>query len=285
MANTNSNPVLGWPLRLFMGIVALVLIIGLMLFFFPSLISHRWPWKLTPFNTRFLGAIYLSEMTVVAVMLVVNRWAPARIALPIALTFTGLVSVASFFSLDSFLWQRRGSWIWFVLYLDSVLISAAFVWVYRHLPQPTLALPPAGFKQKALQLEAVALGIYGLGLLLAPTLFSAFWPWKIDSFHGQLYSAIFIGGAIGVYLLSRAAAPIELFTMGLAELVFGFFAIAGLIIVDMAVDKVKWDAPGTWLWLGLFVLILVVGLHKIWQSRAEKTAAASKPITPGATIN
>ena len=37
----------------------------------------------------------------------------------------------------------------------------------------------------------VAAGLYGLGMLLTPTTFSAFCPWKLDDFRGQMYGALF----------------------------------------------------------------------------------------------
>ena len=59
--------------------------------------------------------------------------------------------------------------------MGSAVISAAFLWYYRHLlARPTTA-PPAPWRTY-LRVQATALGLYGLGLLLAPALFSAFWP-------------------------------------------------------------------------------------------------------------
>lgn len=280
MSNNISNPVLGWPLRLFMGVVLLVLIAGISLFFFPGLVVPRWPWSLTPFNTRFLGAIYASELVVVLTLLMVNRWAPARVAMPIAVTFTAIVSGVSLLYLDHFDPQRRVTWIWFILYIGSAVISVWFLWAFRRLPQPMVAASMAGSQRVWLQAESALLGLYGLGLLLAPALFSAFWPWKIDDFHGQIYSAIFIGGAIGTFIMSRAAAPIELLAMGLAEFVFGLLAIVGLVIVDTAVHKINWSLPGTWVWLGLFTLLLVSGLLKGWQAYRGSLTANDQPLPP-----
>lgn len=266
MSNNTVNSGLGWPLRLFMGVVLVVLITGIGLFFFPGAVVPRWPWPLAPFNTRFLGAIYASEMAVVLILLVVNRWAPARVAMPIALAFTAIVSVVSLLYLGQFNPQRRVTWIWFILYIGSAVISGWFLWYYRRLPQPAEAVPTSGWQRVWLRVESALLGIYGLGLLLAPSLFSTFWPWKIDDFHAQIYSAIFIGGAIGTFIVSRAAAYIELLAMGLAEIVFGLLAVVGLIVVDAAVHKVNWTLPGTWVWLGLFALLFVSGLLKGWQA-------------------
>jgi hypothetical protein len=39
--------------------------------------------------------------------------------------------------------------------------------------------------------QKVAAGLYGLGMLLTPTTFSAFCPWKLDDFRGQMYGDLF----------------------------------------------------------------------------------------------
>src|SRR3990172_2391118 len=51
---------------------------GFGLFFLPDLARELWPWPPAPFNTRFLGSIYLTALLPVAVMLIAGRWAPAR---------------------------------------------------------------------------------------------------------------------------------------------------------------------------------------------------------------
>jgi hypothetical protein len=122
------------------------------------------------------------------------------------------------------------------------------------------------------------LGGYGLGLLLAPALFSAFWPWTIDDFHGQIYSAIFLTGAVAMFILSRAVAPVELLTVGLTQITLGLFAIAGMIIVDASVHKIGWSLPGTWMWLGMFALLVITGLGKLWwflESRRQASTNSS----------
>src|SRR5207249_11414481 len=117
---------------------------------------------------------------------------------------------------------------------------------------------------------AVAIGVYGVAQLVAPEMTSAFWPWGIDAFHGQLYSAIFLTAAIGALFLSRGAAPIEYFTLGVTYAVLGFFAILGVVIADATARRVDWANAGTQLWLALFAAILLVGLALIWQSRLAR---------------
>jgi len=265
----NNNPSLASSVRLFTVIVALVLAGGSSLLLAPGLISQRWLWDLTPFNTRFLGAIYLTELAAIGVLVVVNRWSPARLVLPLAFIFTALVSLVSVLHLDRFDARRAATWGWFVLYVGSVVITAYLLWRYRRLP-PADPTPPARGWRWYFRVQGASVGFYGLGLLLLPATFSAGWPWPIDPFHAQMYSAILIIYAVGAYILLRAAAPLEFFTLGLAQSLFGWGVIMGLVIVDSSVHRVDWSAWSTWVWMAAFAGLGGAGLAMVWQAWAAR---------------
>lgn len=251
-----------------MLIVILVLAVGSFgLYFFPAWTVERWPWPLPPFRTRFLGAVYLSEFSAVLILLLSNRWAPARLSLPVAVSFTLIVSVASFIHLNTFDFTRRGVWLWFILYVVSLFISAFLLWHYRRAPEN--ASPTSALWRTILIGQAILYGLYGVGLFLAPEMLGAFWPWKIDAFHGHLYSSVFLSGALGSLLLARVAARIEYLTLGLSQFALGFFAILGLFIVDAQVHKVVWSNPGVYLWLAMFGVLVLIGGALILQARTK----------------
>jgi hypothetical protein len=97
---------------------------------------------------------------------------------------------------------------------------------------------------------------------------NAFWPWKLDNFHAQIYSSIFIAIAVGVLVLLRAVAPVEFFTMGVTQLALSFLSITGVLIVDASAHKIDWRTSGTWLWIGGFVVLTALGAGMIWYSAA-----------------
>ena len=209
----DGNPKLPGGLRVFSGAVIVVLLVGAGLFFVPDLVKPRWPWPLAPFNARFLGSFYLAELVAMVALLVWNRWSPARMILVMAFVFTLVVSVTSLINLDQFNFGRKASWLWFVVYAGSAIVSGLFLWNARGTPPVAAAMSGAGWR-RYFQAEAVLLGLYGLGLLILPATFSAFWPWKIDAFHAQTYSAIFITAAAGTWLISAHAPREELVALG-----------------------------------------------------------------------
>jgi hypothetical protein len=125
-------------------------------------------------------------------------------------------------------------------------------------PLETLQLSPAW--RGYLLGQGLVLGIYGLSLFVLPSAASAFWPWAIDAFHGQIYSAVFLTGAVGAWLLYRSATGPGLMMEGLTQTAFGGLSIAGLLIVDGAAHKVNWGAPGSWVWVLALAWLAVSGL-------------------------
>ncbi|WFP76109.1 hypothetical protein [Mesorhizobium sp. WSM4906] len=262
---TSDNPPFPATLRLFSVVVIIVLIVGAGLFFAPMLVKPRWPWAVTPFNARFLGGFYTAEMVVMAALLFWNRWSPGRLVLVMAFIFTVIVSAASFINLGYFNFERKAPWLWFLVYLGSVAVSGLFLWWARDRPSAKgVTLNPAW--RSYMPVELAILGFYGIGLLLFPLTFSSFWPWPVDAFHAQVYSAIFLAGAGGIYLVLRSAPREELLVLGLAQFLVGLLAILGLVITDAAVHRINWTATGTLCWLALFGWICISGAFKLYAA-------------------
>jgi hypothetical protein len=257
-----DNPKLSPLVRVFAAVVVLVLAGGVVLLVDPALISARWPWRLTPFNARFLGAFYTAEMAAIVMLGVINRWSPGRLILIMAVSFTALVTAVSLWHLDRFDLGRKSPWVWFFVYVGSALVAAAFVWTYRRLEHPGRP-----FASPALRLffvvQALAIGGYGLALLAAPEWAASFWPWRVDVFHAQAYSAIFLTAGLGSYLLARSASPYELAALGLGLAIFGGGAILGLWLANIERQVVVWTAPSTMLWLALFAALGIFGMVNV----------------------
>jgi len=272
-----SNPALPSLFRTVTTVEGFVLAIaGFYPFFFPHRALGDWPWLSGPFNMRFIGAVYLTSLVAVIVVLAVPRWAPGRVALPMLVVFTNLVFLLSLIYIGRFEFDRGGTWAWFVLYI-VIPVSATYYWLrFRHLPpaDPT-PIPPAW--RSYLLAAAAVLSPYALGLLIAPRTLTDFWPWPIDDLHGRLYSAIFITLAVAALKVSRVAAPVELLLVGLTQFTLGFFSILGLVLADVSENTVEWSALGTWVWVGGFAVLLVAGAALVVQSRAAPSPAAAVP--------
>jgi hypothetical protein len=267
----NDNPLVS---RLFIGVTAVetivLLVAGVGLMLFRTTIGPEWPWELSRFNTILLGSAYAASMVATAMTVYVRRWAPARTVMPMILLFTAVILVVSLIDLDRFDFGYYSAYVWFLLYIVIPVNVAYHIWLYRNIkpfnPNP-LAMP----WRAILLLPTILLGVYGLGLLLAPASFSDFWPWALDDFHGRMYSVLYLTPALGAIILWRSAAAVELLVLGLTLTVGGFIPIVGVAIVDAEIDKVDWNEVGTWLWNGSFAILFFTGLGLIWRSFSQDT--------------
>lgn len=273
MMTPAANPRLHPALRIFSAGVIIVLLVGVGLFVAPSVVRPRWPWEVAPFNARFLGGFYTAELAVMLFLLIWNRWSPGRLILVMAFVFTLVVTATSLVHHGIFDFARKAPWIWYAVYILSVLVSGYALWASRNrrvVSGPSLPKPLKTW----LSTEWALLALYGAALLVRPLEASAFWPWGIDIFHAQTYSAVFLSGAAGVLLVLRNGTREDFTVVGVAELMVGILAIIGLALTDAAVHRVTWSAPGTIAWLALFALIAASGVQKFVYARTMQSSAA-----------
>lgn len=248
--------------------VVLLVLVGGLLLGAPSLIQPYWPWTLSPFNTRFLGAIYFSAAIPLWMMFFCRKSASLSVLLPVFTCFTVYLFLVSLGHLQSFQ-DRLASRLWFSLYGVDSALGALYCWRLRsHFRRPRP--DPPVWMRRVFQGQAVVLGGYGLGLLLGA---AKFWPWPLDGFHAHLYSGVFVTGSLASWLLSRGAIAPELSTFGLTQGCLGLLMGLGFWGVDRQVQKLNWTQVSPWLWQGLFLLFGMIGwgvvIHRLVQRRAD----------------
>ncbi|MEA2009088.1 MAG: hypothetical protein U9N78_00110 [Actinomycetota bacterium] len=270
VATYNDNPRIARPLFWVTAVESVVLLIaGTGLLLFPSIVVPEWPWDLSRFNALLLGAIYTASMFATVMTVYVQRWAPTRIVIPMIFLFTTIVLVVSLAYLDRFDLGKYSTWLWFLLYFVIPANALYHIWLARHL-KPYYPYPMPAVWRTTLLVPTILLGLYGLGLLIAPGAFSNFWPWAIDDFHGRMYSVLYLTPALGALLLWYSAAAIEMLTLGMTVAVGGFIPLVGLAIVDRSVHKVDWTGAGTWLWIGSFAILFLAGSGLMVRSHSQE---------------
>jgi hypothetical protein len=263
----NPNPPVTALLRWVTTIESVVVLFsGFGLLFLLSIVGPMWPWVLTPFNAGFLGALYLTAAVATCTLSLVPRWSPARVILPMILVFTAIVLLVSLLYLDRFVLNSPSTWLWFGLYIIIPLNSAYHLWLYRRLP-PVDTRPLPIWYRNLIRVEVVIFTLYGIALFVAPSAFSAFWPWRLDDFHGRMYCVAFLTPAVGAYLVSKFGSKLELVMIGVSQIVGGVLTILGFLMVEVIQKRTDWSGLGTWVWLAFFPLLVGVGLAMIWQGR------------------
>jgi hypothetical protein len=275
MSSEGANPRISRLLQAVTGFETPVLVgAGGGLLLQPTILGELWPWTLTPFNAAFLGAIYASAMLTTFLLVLIGRWSPARVAVPMILVFTVVVLAVSLIYLDRFRLGSPATWLWFVLYVGIPVNAGYHLWLYR-------GLAAAGTRQWGaivtglLHAEAAVFAFYGLTLLLWPERSSAFWPWPVDAFHARMYSVAFLTPAIGLWLIARVAAWAEVLALAVTLVAGGVLSIVALIATDMTVHRVDWTAPGTWLWICIFAVLALTGGGLLRSLRSIKRPAGA----------
>lgn len=265
----NNNPPISDLLKVLTTVEFIVLaVVSVGFFFLPNVAAPVWAWEFTPFNIRFTGAVYLASAVAVGAMLFAGRWAPARLILPMIFTFTTLALAATLLNLPNFIYERPATWGWFLLYILLPVNSAVHLYLYRNWKPALAKATPARWTQLA-NVFGPLLIAYGAGLFVAPAALTFFWPWPINPFHAGLYSAIFVTAGVGLLLVRKQAAAIELRSLGATLLTLGAFAIIGLALANVVKPIVVWTAPGTLAWLAIFAVLAVLGLGLLQAGRAR----------------
>lgn len=248
--------------------IGLLVLVGGGLFFLPNFLGPVWVWPLTPFNLRFLGAIYLTSLVALLSLVVARQAALARLIVPMMWVFTTVVLLVSCLHLEQFSAGRRATDIWFWLYLVDCVGASYYLGYFRQQSFAGLRRLPRAWSW-LLGIQAGLIGAYGLGLLMFPEVTSSTWSWPLDAFHARLYSAIFLTGAIASTLLSRGATAIECRALGIVQIAFSALVLIGTFVVDQEVNKIDWSLPINLTWLVVMALFGLVGIALIYQSRSR----------------
>lgn len=259
--NPRVPPFLRWVLAVECSVVFAA---GILLFFLPGLAADVWAWTIPPFNSRFVGAIYLAAYLPLILFWFVPRWIPGKLTLWMILTFTSMILIAMLIHWDAFEWSRPATFlVYWPLYIFLPINSAIFLWksnragVANGYDGPTLL-------RIVLWSFTLLGGVYGVGLLIAPEALTGFWPWQVDALHGRMYAAAFVTPAVAAWILSfRRRVAVEYLSMGLNLTAGGFLPILGTLWTSFQVPaerQVDFSSAGTWLFFMIFFATGILGV-------------------------
>lgn len=263
------NPKLSPLVRVYAVVLLAVLAGGSALLFGDAYVTARWPWPLSAYAARLLGAIYASEFVTVVILLVFNRVAPGRMILAMALPFALLGAVVPFLYPNLFDFTLRKPIAWLVLYGGSVLVVALFLWWARKLPHPGVRLS-IGWRSFFL-IEGIAVAGFAVALLIAPKATTSGWPWPVAPFDAQFYSGVILSIAVGSLMLWRRAARADLVAFGSIEVAFGGLLLAGLALTRRPASAGDWEqvavATTPWNFAAGCGVLVVLGLASLAAAR------------------
>lgn len=256
------------PQKIFFGFVlllaALVGIWGLLL---PAQVDAILPFFVPPLHARFLGAMYLSGATFMALGIAAKRWVEVRVMVPMIAIWTGMLGLVSLFHLEAFDWERPQVWIWFVAYISYPIIAAWIAWQQRTIQEPSAGPPMSTALRGYLLLQGIGVTLLAGLLLVAPALMTRLWPWTISPLLAQIYSAPFFSYGLGSLYAARHPTWAEGRILVQATLVF---TLTVFIASFIHLDLFTLGSISTWLWFGgVGLATLALGLFSLgpaWRS-------------------
>ena len=185
--------------RLYFAAVGLLAAwVGFWGYFVPSEVERAIPFAVPPLHARFLGAVYLSGLTIMVGGLLARSWREIRLVPILTALWTGGLCVISLFYLDRFDFATPQPWVWFAAYVIYPLIALGLAWRHRSIePGVTPETEVPVWARRHLVGQGVVLTALALGLLLAPGVLADVWPWPIDRLLAQIYSAPLLAYGVG----------------------------------------------------------------------------------------
>ena len=239
--------------KVFFGcVLAFAANVGAIGMFNPGHIGATLPFDVPPLHARFLGAMYLSGATFMALAILAHRWHAVRVVIPMVAIWTGMLALVSLLHLELFDWTREQVWAWFGAYIGFPLIALWIAWQQRAIHDAQAADAPLPAPARAsFAVQGAAVSLLALSLLLAPDALVARWPWPITPLLAQIYSAPFLAYGLGSLMAARQRDWTAVRIVVAATLVFTVGVLAASLIHLRLFSP---QAPATWLWFGGFAL-------------------------------
>jgi hypothetical protein len=251
-ANLPASPTITRLQKFFYGcVLTLAALIGIWGLFFPANALQVLPFMVPPLHARFLGSMYLSGATFMALNILATQWAEVRVVTPMIAIWTGMLGIVSLFHLEAFDWSRIQVWIWFIAYIGFPLVALWIAWHQRSERQHPSHPPLSRVLQIYLCIQGGLVTLLALCLLVAPVWMVSLWPWKITPVLAHIYSAPFLSYGLGsLYAISqRTWAEVRIVIY--ATLVF---TVAVLIASLYHAALFDFSRIAPWLWFSGFAL-------------------------------
>jgi hypothetical protein len=264
--------------RLFIASCALVAIIGMPLFLWPTETERNFAWTIRPpVTAAFMGAAYWASFVVVFLALREKTWARARIGLWFAFAFAWLTMIATFLHLDRFHLgeqfapaARIMTWTWLGVYVGVPLAQLALViglWRARGANPPIEQPIPGWYRAVSGAIGLLPLAI-GSAVFVAPAPVAAtLWPWPLTPLTGRTVGAWLVAwgvvaGQIALEADWRRVRP------GLAGL--ATFAVLELVVLARFRDGLEWASGRPAAFVVGAAALLVVALGGFALGRAAR---------------
>lgn len=260
----------------------LVFAVGIPLYLLTTRTDVFFAWTIqSPLTAAFLGASYWASFVLEFMAARERLWANARVAVPAVITFTALTLVVTLLHIDRFhfgapsLLTRAGTWVWLAIYAGVPIVMGLLTVLQMRAPgaSPPRDQPLPRWIRAILAINAVALFLPGVAMMITPDAVSPIWPWSLTALTGRAIGAWLIGLGIAA---GHAAWEDDL-RRGRPVLVSAVvFSVLQAIALLRYAGEVEWGNPILWLYLILLADFLAMGAGGWARRRSMQPLPASK---------
>jgi hypothetical protein len=244
-------------------IAAVISLLGLSLFVFPSKTDTLFAWTIkVPLTAAFLGASYWASTTLALCCAAERDWVAAR-AFAAPYLIAGIVLlVVTFVHIDLFHMDDVTGWLWLVLY--AAFPGSMIVLLTQQMRVPGTDPPrtgpiPAPFVAIYF-LQAAVMVPLGIALVIAPTDAASLWPWPLTPLTGRAVGTFVLAQGVLMLTVCRERAWGRVRPAMMQYVVLGALH---LVAVARFSDTFDWGDPAAWLYLGFIVGIAVTAVYGV----------------------
>jgi len=227
-----------------LGILAAIIPLGSLLYFFPRQNAIYWAWVIPdPRSAMLIGSVYLMGILYFALTLRTNDWVQARNGTGALLIFSITLLLASIVHYEPFRPYHPTTLIWLTIYYAGPLFLP-IIYVRQDAAAPTASMQgtpiAAAWRRWLIARGAIYLTLTVLGFIFAERLVTI-WPWTIQplevrTFTGQLAAV----GWLGISALNGGL-PWKAHRLGL--MLNGLIGLAQLVAIFVNVTPYTWSSP------------------------------------------
>jgi hypothetical protein len=255
----------------------LVAIAGVQLFVLSESTDRFFAWTVQPpITAAFLGAGYWASFALQILAARQPLWAYARIAVPTALTFTILTTVATFLHLGRFHFNSPAPetqvalWAWIGVYVvvPLLLLGALLTQARRPVYDPPRKERFPSLLRWLLVAQGIVMLVLGAALFIMPEAFSPIWPWQLMPLTARAVAAWLVGVAVAALHAAIENEMVRVRPAVVSYLLFGL--LQGVVLLRYS-SLMQWQEPGAWVYLAFVLAIIATSLAALVAGfRAEQ---------------
>lgn len=271
--------------RIVAALLAPVLILSFVILYLrPDDTGEHFAWAISPRMTpMIMGAGYVAGAYYFIRMAIGRSWRRIGVPLPAVSIFATIMAILTVIHWDAFNHDHIAFSLWVVLYLGAPPL-VFWLWYQNRRTDPGTRTPNEPVVPSWIRAVLLAAGVVSLmvtvWMFFLPDRAIDVWPWKLSPLTARIIAGwVALGGSAAIILArdERWGAWRTPFETTL------IWAILVGIAIPRASGNFDWDAPGSWLFLGI-VCAWAASFGAViafmeWHQRSHQSASRTAPAT------